>query len=106
MKKKLLALMPYAAVLAVVYYVLPLLMKNTGLAILIMLIVVPLLTLICGVIYGARQGFDLWLPLISGILFVPSIFIYYNATAWIYIVVYAGVALVGNGIGRVFYKKR
>jgi len=106
MKKKLLALMPYAAVLAVVYYVLPLLMKNTGITILIVLIVMPLLTLLCGVIYGTGQGFDLWLPLISGILFAPSIFIYYNATAWIYIVVYVGVALVGNGIGRIFYKKR
>lgn len=56
----------------------------------------PLLTLICAVIYGVRQGFDFLLPVTVTILFVPTIFIFYNATAWGYIIVYAVIALVGN----------
>jgi hypothetical protein len=40
------------------------------------------------------------------ILFAPTIFIFYNTSAWVYIITYAIVALVGNGIGRIFYRKR
>lgn len=106
MKKKLLALMPYAIVLVVIFYVLPLLIRDTGLAMFIMLFVIPFLTFVCAVIYGVRQGFDFLLPIIAAILFAPSIFIFYNTSAWIYIVAYAVIALAGNGIGRIFYKKR
>lgn len=104
MKKNILALLPYAIVLAIAFYVLPLLIKDTGMGMLMLLLVIPLLTLICAVVYGIRQGFDFLLPVTATILFVPTIFIFYNTTAWVYIIVYAVIALVGNGIGRVFHK--
>lgn len=106
MKKKLLALIPYTIALVLNFYVLPLLIRNTGLAMLIMLMVIPLLTFICAVIYGVRQGFDFLLPIIATVLFAPTIFIFYDASAWVYIIAYVVIALVGNGIGRIFYKKR
>ena len=106
MKKKLLALMPYAIVLVVNFYVLPLLIRDTGLAMVIMLFVIPFLTFVCAAIYGVRQGFDFLLPIVAAVLFAPSIFIFYNASAWIYIIAYAVIALAGNGIGRIFYKKK
>ena len=106
MKTKLLAMMPYVIVLMINFYALPLLITNTGLAMLAMLAVMPLITFICAVIYGARQGFNLLLALICGVLFAPTIFIFYNTTAWVYIVAYTVIAVVGNGIGSVFYKKR
>ena len=106
MKKKLLTFIPYAITLAFIFYVLPLLIRNTGLAMLVMLVVIPLFTFICAIVYGVRQGFDFLLTLIAAILFSPTIFIYYNSSAWIYIIVYAVITLAGNGIGRIFYKKR
>lgn len=106
MKKRLLALIPYVIALAINFYVLPFLIQDTGSGMFVMLIVIPVLTFICAVIYGVRQGFDLLLPIIATILFAPTIFIFYNSSAWIYIIAYAIIALVGNGIGRIFYKKR
>lgn len=106
MKKKLFTLIPYAIALAINFYVLPLLIRNTGLAMLVMLLVIPLITFICAVIYGIRQGFDPLFALVAGILFVPTIFIFYNISAWGYIIAYVIIALVGNGVGRAFYKKR
>ena len=106
MKKKILALLPYVIVLAIIFYVLPLLIKDTGSGMFMLLLVIPLLTLICAVIYGVRQGFDFLLPVTATILFAPTIFIFYNRSAWVYIIAYAVIALVGNGIGRAFHKKK
>jgi len=105
-REKLTARMPYAIVLAITYYVLPLLIRDTGLAMLIMLCVMPMLTLCCAVVCGVRHGFDLLLPLAAAALFTPTIFVFYNESAWIYVVVHALLALVGTGIGSVFYGKR
>lgn len=106
MKKKLSALLPYVIVLAIIFYVLPLLIKDTGIGMLMLLLVIPLLTFICALIHGVRQGFDFLLPLATAVLFAPTIFIFYNASAWVYIIAYAVIALVGNGIGRAFHKKK
>lgn len=43
---------------------------------------------------------------IVAILFIPTIPIFYNSTAWIYIFVYGAIALIGNAIGMVFGKMR
>ena len=72
---------------------------------LMMLIIMPVLTFVCTVIYGMRHGFDFILPILAIILFTPTIFIFYNLSAWIYIVIYAVIAFIGNGIGKIFYKK-
>ena len=79
--------------------------KNTGFAMLMMLIIMPLSTFACTVIYGVRQGFDFILPILAIVLLAPTIFIFYNSSAWIYIVIYAVIAFIGNGMGRIFYKK-
>lgn len=106
MKKKLIAFIPYIIVLAADFYLLPCLINDTGIAMLMMLCVMPLITFICSVIYGVRQGFDFLLPITAVILFIPTIFIYYNESAWVYVIIYGIVSIAGNGIGRLFYKKR
>lgn len=106
MKNKLMNLPPYLLVLAVDFYLLPLLAQNTGAAMLLMLCVMPLVALVIGVAYGLRRGFSIWLAVIALLLFIPTIFIYYNASAWVYPLFYALLVLVGNLIGRLFYMKR
>ena len=105
MKEKLLPLLPYAAVLAVLFYAAPLLIVDTGSAMVLLLIVIPLLTLVCGAVYGCRRGFSLLFPLMTAVLFTPTLFIFYNASAWVYLAVYAVIALAGTGIGRAMRKK-
>lgn len=105
MRKKLLALIPYVLVLAVDFYLVPLLIQDTGSGMFILLFMVPFIAFICAVVYGVRQGFNGLLPLAGTVLFVPTIFIFYNESAWFYIIVYAAVIAIGNGVGRIFYKK-
>ncbi len=106
MKAKLLNMLPYLIVLAVDFYLLPVAAQNTGAAMLLMLCVMPLVALVIGVAYGLRRGFSIWLAVIALLLFIPTIFIYYNASAWVYPLFYALLVLVGNLIGRLFYMKR
>lgn len=106
MKKKLFVLLPYAIALAIIYYVLPLLIKDTGIGMFMLLFVIPLLTSICAVVYGARQESDFLLPITVAVLFAPTIFIFYNESAWVYIIAYAVIALIGNGIGWAFHKRK
>ena len=106
MKKRLTDLPPYLAVLAADFYLLPLLMRDTGSAMLLMLIVMPLAAFLTGVVCGLREGFVILLPAAAAVLFVPTIFIHYNASAWVYAPVYALIVLAGNGLGRAFYQKR
>lgn len=106
MKIKLQNMLPYLLFLTIDFYLLPFLGQNTGVAMLIMLCVMPLLAFVAAVIYGVRRGFCLLFPLLAGLLFVPTIFIYYNSSAWVYVLFYALVVLAGNGVGRLFYMKR
>lgn len=106
MKDRLIPLAPYAAVLAADFYLLPLLMRNTGAAILLMLCVMPLAAFVTALACGMRRGFSPLLSAAAFVLFLPTVFLYYNAAAWIYAIAYAAVVLAGTGAGRIFYGRR
>lgn len=106
MKTKLTALVPYALVLAADFYLLPLLMRGTGAAMLLMLCAMPLIALVTSAVYGLLRGFSMLLPAAALVLFVPTIFIYYNDSASVYAPAYVAIVLIGMGLGRIFYKKR
>lgn len=106
MKKKYVTLLPYIAVLAVDFYLLPFLIKDTGTAMLLLLVVMPLAAFIAAVVYGLRNGFSVLLPIAATVLFIPTIFIHYNSSAWAYAVFYMAVVLAGTGVGKLFYGKR
>lgn len=106
MKKKLTAMLPYLLVLAADFYLLPFLARDTGTAMLLMLCVMPFAALGTAAAYGMRRGFDLLLPIGSAVLFLPTVFLYYNASAWVYSAGYGVVTLVGMAVGRIFYGKR
>ena len=98
-------MLPYLIIIILDFYLLPLLIKDTGTAMMMMLIVIPLICFVCSGVYGIRNSFNLFYALIVAILFVPSIFIFYNSTAWVYVLEYGIVALAGNAIGMMFYKQ-
>jgi hypothetical protein len=106
MKKKLTALIPCLAVLASDFYLLPLLMQDTGSAMFLMLCVMPLAAFLTGAVHGLRRGFSLLLPLAALLLFLPTIFLFYNSSAWVYAPAYALIVLAGNGAGKLFRGKR
>ncbi len=106
MKKPQIALLIYITVLGCNFYLLPYFIRDTGSGMFMMLCVMPLVTICSAVLYSVRRGFSLLLPMVAMLLFLPTIFIYYNATAWVYILFYGVITLGGSGIGHIFYQKR
>ena len=88
-----------AIMLALIYNILPLTMRSTGGAMMILLVLLPMITLIVSGFVGLRRGFVWYWPLLAGILFIPAIFLYMNSTAWVYAPIFAVLALIGLGIG-------
>ena len=93
---KLQKMLPYLIINIITFYVLPLLGRNTGSFMLILLIIMPLICFFSSLLYGFKEGFQLIYPIIVAIIFIPTIFIYYNSSAWIYTLIYAGIAFIGN----------
>ncbi|MCI9391931.1 MAG: hypothetical protein HFF65_05975 [Oscillospiraceae bacterium] len=105
MKRKLVTLAPYLILLGIDFYLFPLLARDTGSAMLVMLCAMPLAAFTAAVICGARSGFTAVLPIAALLLFIPTIWIHYNATAWVYAPVYGAVVLAGVCLGRLFHRK-
>lgn len=106
MRKDLRGLLPYLLALAADFYLLPLLIRDTGTAMLLMLCVIPFAAFADGVLCGVRRGIRPLLPAAALVLFLPTVPLYYNFTAWVYGPVYGVVVLLGCCLGRVFYGRR
>lgn len=104
--KKTVALLSYALLMSATYFLLPLFIRDTGSAMAILLIAAPAITLVGALVYGIFRGFDFFLPVISAVLFLPTVFMFYNSSAWGYTVFYALVALFGNGLGQMFHSEK
>lgn len=97
---------PFYIFIVLEFYVLPLAITDTGSGMLFLLLVFPVLTFIAAIVYGLKNGFRFYFPLLTALLFVPSIFIFYNSSANIYAAGYGGVALIGVLIGAFFHNIR
>lgn len=98
--------LPFGIVIAFAFYVLPFIIKDTGSAMFVLLIILPIVNFIVGVVFGAKFGFHWFLPIIVALLFIPTIFIFYNSSAWGYSPAYGVINLAGIGIGTLFQRKK
>ena len=105
MPEKLKRGLPFYIVLLLDFYALPLLIRDTGSAMVLMLVGIPLVCFITAALYGAKNGFRVWFALIAAALFAPSIFVFYNSSAWVYMIGYGVIALLGNAVGSAFGKR-
>ncbi|MDO5717633.1 MAG: hypothetical protein Q4P34_01490 [Tissierellia bacterium] len=87
------------------FYLLPNLIVDTGSGMSMLLIIMPLIILGNSIFYGAVFGFKIIFAIITAVLFIPSIFIYYNSSVMLYSIIYGIVSLIGIGIGSYFFKK-
>lgn len=65
-----------------------------------------LYALISSIIISKKYGFNILIVLLIAILFIPTMLIYYNTTALIYVFIYFILALIGAFIGGVIYKRK
>lgn len=95
----------YYFIILIAFFIVPILIKDTGSGMFILLIVIPLITLITSIIYGLRNTFDFIYPLIVAILFIPTLFIYYNTSALVYVIAYSMIAVIGELLGKTLQRK-
>lgn len=98
-------MLPYLGVAAAAFYLLPPLMRDTGLAVLLLLVGLPAVCLLDGLVYGKKHGFQLMFPIACGVLFVPTVWLYYNSSASIYIMIFTCFAMAGTYFGSLLRKK-
>ena len=93
---------PYLIVNALAFYLEPLIITDTGSAMFVVLIFLPLVCFLSSIIYGVKHSFSILYPVLISLLFIPTIFIHYNSSASIYIIMYGLIALCGNLFGKLF----
>ena len=94
--KKIREMSVYLIVIILAFYALPVLINDTGSGIFFLLILIPIIFFLTSLIYGIRHSFNLIFLLIIMILFIPTIFIFYNESAAVYVLIYGIIATIGN----------
>lgn len=97
------SVLPWLILQLLAFYLLPTLIRDTGSAMMVLLTILPLICVVSGLLFGARHGFHILYPVLVAVLFAPSIPIFYNASASIYIGLYGLLALAGSGIGGLLH---
>lgn len=84
------------------FYVLPLSAGPTDMMGLVVLLIISVfvLSIVMGIISNSKIKYIY--PFIISILFIPSIFLYYNSSAFIYVFWYLIDSILGLGIGLIF----
>ena len=81
----------YLIVIMLAFYVLPVLINDTGTGIFFLLILIPIICFLTSLIYGIRHSFNL-------------IFLFYNESAAVYVLLYGIIATTGNFLGSLIKK--
>lgn len=89
----------FLAAMTINFYALPTLIIDTGSGIVLLLILMPLVCFISAIAYGLRNGWQPLLPASVFLLFLPSLYIFYNESALIYAFAYPLITLIGNITG-------
>ena len=92
----------YIIVIITFYVATPLLCRDVGGAFLTLLVIFPLMILILSFIHSKTRGFNWWMSLIIGLLWIRVITIYLNESALIYVLIYGGISFLGQGLGVLF----
>ena len=83
--------------LALGFYALPpLCIRESGM--LLTLFLLPALCFALSLSFGWKNEFPACIAFALGtaVLFIPTIFLFYNESAWIYVPIYSGIALLGS----------
>lgn len=90
----------YALACLAQFGLLPLWIRGSGSAMVLMLIVLPAATILLAGLFGYFGGKCRYALLLPCAVFAATLFLFYNATAWVYIFVHGGLSLAGWSIGR------
>lgn len=92
----------YYIIIALNFYLLPMLISDTGSGMFMLLLLIPVILLITSYLYGVKNGFQFKFICIVALLFIPTIYIHYNDSAWIYTALYCVIAAIGSFLPAIF----
>lgn len=69
--------------------------KDTGSGMLVLLVALAVISLICSLIYGLKNGFQPLFSILLMTLYIPSVFLIYNSSAMIYVPIYRVLSFIG-----------
>ncbi len=99
-KEKILKAFSYYLLVVIIFYLIPpLIIRDTGSAIITMLVLLPLSILFLSNSYAKLNGFKWYFQVFVALVWMPNIFIM-NETAGIYAVIFGVVSCVGQLIGH------
>jgi hypothetical protein len=98
-------MLPFLLVIISAFYLLPPLIGGTGAGMLILLIVIPVICFVCSLSFGIKHSFNIVYVILVALLFIPTIYIFYNNSACVYVLAYGVIALIGNIIGAAICKR-
>ncbi|PID82317.1 MAG: exosortase [Clostridiales bacterium] len=88
----------YYLIIIASFYLLPFVIQDTGSAMVVLLILIPVSVFIVSLVFSLKNGFKLYFSLLVGLLFIPTIYIHYNESAWIYTVIYTLTSVIAQGL--------
>ncbi len=83
----------------------PAIRYDIGSFIIFLFLIYPITALVCALVHAIKHGFSFWIILFTAISFVPAMFIYFNSSAWVYMIPYIILSAIGNGIGALIHKR-
>ena len=107
MKQILKKLIVYTIILVVVFYLIPISTKMEvpkELMITLLIVLNPIACLGTGAVFGLKHGFKWYFLILTPLLFIPSMYIFYNDSAFIYATIYIIFSALGMGIGCILRK--
>lgn len=103
MKQNIKGALVYLLLSIITFYLLPIIIPDFKPGLL--MLIFPIISFVLTFIHTLKNGFLIWLPIAVIIIFIPSMFIFYNYTAWGYIPIYACVMFLGGLFGHLIHRK-
>lgn len=104
MKIQINKMLPYLVITLFTFCITPFLMKDTGSAMFILLVIEPIFVFIISLLYSKKEGFNIVFNIIEGLLFLVTIITVFNPSALIYILFYFIISAIGSFIGNYIKK--
>ena len=67
-------------------------------------IVNAVFSLVCPMLFCRKYGFQFWISLVICSMFLVTMFLFYNTSAFLFFVIYLILSLIGCGIGTALYR--
>lgn len=100
--KRHLFMLPYAAIIAAGFYLIPFLISNETSFMIAMMGAIPFVCGVSAFFCGRKNGFSIPFAILCGLLFLPTLSFHFNFTAWIYAPFYGSLVLMGSFFGNLF----